>query len=151
RRDAAARDPPRRREEARAEQRHARASLERPRRGAPARARDGRGAARRRVLAQGRVDEDQRQRPDRLRAGARAPRRHLRRRLLQRHARRGGPGLSRGPAVGGVETGGTRTRCVIGTGPADDRPDTSVPTTTPTVAPARPPDFITTNAERAAA
>ena len=48
------------------------------------------GAARRGVLAQGRVVPDERQRPDGLRALPRPPRRHLRGRLLQRRARRGG-------------------------------------------------------------
>jgi len=33
--------------------------------------------------------------------------------------------------VGGVETGGTRVRCAVGTGPDDVRAETTVPTTTP--------------------
>ena len=51
--------------------------------------------------------------------------------MLQRHARRGGGRLSRAALVGGVETGGTRVRCVVGTGPDDVRAETIVPTTTP--------------------
>ena len=42
------------------------------------------------VLAEGRVVQDERQRPDGFRARARPPRRPRRGRLLQRHARRGG-------------------------------------------------------------
>ena len=33
--------------------------------------------------------------------------------------------------MGGVETGGTRVRCAVGTGPDDVRAETTVPTTTP--------------------
>ncbi len=63
--------------------------VERPGRD-PSPARDhGGGEAGRGLHAQGRVAPDQRQRADRLRPVSRPSRRHLRRRLLQRHARRG--------------------------------------------------------------
>ena len=87
---AAARDAPRRRAGAGPRARHADQDVERSGRGAPAARHHGRGAAGRGVLAQGRVVQDERQRPDGLRARARPPRRPRRGRLLQRHARRGG-------------------------------------------------------------
>jgi fructokinase len=97
------------------------------------------------------VDEDERQRADGVRARADPQGRHLRRRLLQRHPRRGGSGLSRAAVVGGVETGGTHVRCVIAAGPDDVRAETRVPTTTPAETLGRAVDFFRTHAERVAA
>ena len=92
RRPAAARDAPGRCAGAEPARRHAGARVERPRRGAAAAAGHRDHPPGRRLHAQGRLDGDQRQRPDHLGAVPGRPRRHFRGRLLQRRARRsGGP------------------------------------------------------------
>ena len=71
--------------------------------------------------------------------------------MLQRHARRGGVRLSRAALVGGVETGGTRVRCVVGAGPDEVRAETTVPTTTPTETLGHVVEFFRAHAGRIAA
>jgi fructokinase len=53
--------------------------------------------------------------------------------------------------VAGVETGGTRVRCIVGTGPDDVRAETSVPTTTPAETLPRVVDFLRAHGERVTA
>src|SRR5207247_2452781 len=77
--------------------RHACARLERSRGGPAAAPGYRRDPARCRLHAQGRVDGDQRQRPDDLGAVSGRPRGHFRGRLLQRRARRGGRPLRTRP------------------------------------------------------
>lgn len=59
------------------------------------------------------------------------------------------PSVSRpeAPLVGGVEAGGTKFVCAVGTGPTDVRADVHVPTTTPGETLARVVDFFTRRAE----
>jgi fructokinase len=71
--------------------------------------------------------------------------------VLQRHARRGGRDLSDAPLVAGVETGGTRVRCVVATGPDDVRAEASVPTTTPGETLTRVAEFLRAHAAGVAA
>src|SRR5438132_509284 len=94
---AAARDASGRRAGAEPARRHAGARVERPRRGPVTPPRHRCDPARRRLHAQGRVDGDERQRPDHLRAVPGRPRRHFRGRVLQRRARRGGGPLRTRP------------------------------------------------------